>query len=170
MKRVLQTICVVGVAAIVTGCASMSTSLAPGVTPKPVPIIGIAGAGTTMATPSFMEFGYRTKDLGNDTYKALDRAREQGIGHVVIVDPVGVSGSGATLQFSMRVTETATETVVWSGTTTKMVWALERTKKEKEAMGELVRDFAKTFPPAGGLKEQLTKKSRVKSAREVEGF
>ena len=112
--------------------------------------LGIVGGGTSAAIPAFQKAGYTVVDLGSGD-DHLARARSKGIPFVASIDAVGTDGAwwDGFFDFSMRVTETKGDQIVWSaigeyGTGGVFI---SQTKSTDEAMSAMVADFARSFPP-----------------------
>ena len=145
---------VVFILILFTGC---SNSLSSTITPRYqntrtyITSIGVTGTGATLAFPAFIEKGYQVKDLGNNSNSAMKEAKRRKIPFLATVDPVGAEGSwwDGVFDFSMRVTDVLSDSVVWSATAeySQGGFTIDQVKTTKEAMKGLVEDFSKTFPP-----------------------
>jgi hypothetical protein len=138
----------------VNGCANrLNTMISPQFATKITPVsqIGISGGGASPGSAAFVQAGYSVKDLGNDSTSAIAVAKTQNIPFVAIIDQVGTDGSwwDGFFDFSMRVNETASGTIVWSATAEygQAGMFINQTKSTKEAMRDMVKDFSKHFPP-----------------------
>ena len=159
MRRVLLAVCILGVA-LLTGCANrLNCVTAPAYRGKTTPVarLGITGHGSTAAIPAFQEAGYRVVDLGSGD-RPLDAASEQGIPFVASVDAVGTDGAwwDGFFDFAMRVTEVAGRSIVWSATSDYGGGGItiNQNSSTREAMHDMVADFARAFPPAKDDGEQ----------------
>ena len=137
-----------------TGCNNrMKASIAPEFLGKQIAVesLGISGDGTAAAISAFQKAGYAVIDLSAaSTLAGADSKRS--VPYVAIVDKVGTDGAwwDGFFDFSMRVTETSTNKIVWSSTAEygQAGVFINQTKSTDEAMTAMVADFAKTFPPA----------------------
>lgn len=141
----------------VNGCANqLSTMTSPLYANKVTPVssIGVTGQGASAASPAFIEHGYNVQDLGADSGTALDSAKSKSIPFVAIVDPIGTSTAwwNGFFNFSMRVTEMPSGSIVWSGTAQYGTGGvtINQVGSTSRAMRDMVVDFSKHFPPSGG--------------------
>lgn len=113
--------------------------------------IGLAGQGVSIAFSAFIERGYAVKELGHeDDY--LSAAKRKKIPFIALVDKVGTDGSwwDGFFDYSMRVIETKTESIVWSASAEYGQGGvfINQVESSEEAMSEMVENFSQTFPPA----------------------
>jgi len=137
-----------------TGCGNrMKASVAPEFTGKQtlVDSLGISGDGTAAAIPAFQRAGYSVVDLSTASSVA-GADPKHAVPYIAFVDKVGTDGAwwDGFFDFSMRVTETSTNKIVWSATAEygQAGLFINQTKSTDEAMNAMVADFAKSFPPA----------------------
>lgn len=150
-----------------TACANqMESSVNPSFETAQIEVdrIAVTGAGATLASPAFSEAGYDVIDLGASRGAPLDRARELGILFIAIVDPTDSDGAwwDGFFSFAMRVSETLTRRVVWSATADYGQGGIfiNQAKSTKQAMKDMVKDFAKSFPPKSREPRQEETKER----------
>ena len=114
--------------------------------------LGMAGPGASVAVSSFQEVGYRVIDMGDGTSADLmSQARKRKIPFLAHVAPVGTDGAwwDGQFDFSMRISETKTEEVVWSAHAEYgNVAIIDQTKAAKRAMDDMAEDFKRCFPPS----------------------
>jgi S1-C subfamily serine protease len=137
-----------------TGCGNrLKADVSPEFAGKRVLVerLGITGEGTAAAIPAFQKAGYSVVDLGSTSAIPSDQ-KPLATPFVAIVDKVGTDGAwwDGFFDFSMRVTETASNKIVWSATAEygQAGLFINQTKSTDEAMTAMVTHFAKTFPPA----------------------
>lgn len=113
--------------------------------------IGITGEGTAAAIPAFQRAGYSVVDLGLAAQTTV-KIEPPSIRYVASVDRVGTDGSwwDGFFDYSMRVTDTTGNRIVWSATAEygQSGIFINQTKSTEQAMSAMVANFAKTFPPA----------------------
>jgi hypothetical protein len=143
----------------VCGCGnSMRATVAPEYVNRITPVdkIGIGGPGASNATPAFIELGYQAVDVGISPSEATAAAAARGLRYVAIVDATDTSQAtwSGFFSFSMRVSEVGSGVVVWTGGATygKGGVFISVQGSTTAAYLDMVRDFAKTFPPTGGVK------------------
>ena len=138
---------------LVTGCNSMRTTVAPELQGRVVSLekVGIGGAGASQAVPGFIDAGYLIVELGASGADVISRAREMNVSHVVIVDAPDTKRAwwDGMFTFAMRVSDTKTGSVVWSGSATYGHAGLyiDQQGSAKDAFHDLVLDLAKYLPP-----------------------
>jgi len=144
---------IMALAISLTGCANrLKADAAPDYKGKLTPIqqIGITGGGTNAAITAFQAAGYQVIDFGSVT-NAREQAKSEGIQFIASIDSVGTDGSwwDGFFDFSMRVTETQSQQIVWSATGEfgQAGLFIDQTKSTEEAMRAMVANFAKVFPP-----------------------
>lgn len=154
IKRVVQITFLAVFASLANGCAHrLTTATSPSYakTVTPVSSIGLTGDGASIASPAFIGQGYMVRDLGMDSVNALHRARLLSIPFVVIVDPIGSKTAwvNGCYNYSMKVEEIPSESIVWSGTARYGSGGIliDEAKATTRAMDDMVADFAKHFPP-----------------------
>jgi len=159
---------------LLSGCANrLSSTIAPSYqnSTTPVSSIGVTGQGANLALPAFVKRGYLVKDLGNDSNDALIKAANRNIPYVAIVDPVGTEGSwwDGFFDFSMRVTEVLTESIVWSGIAEYGQGGvfINQVNSTNEAMEDMVENFSKKFPPKSGKGEVVLGEKHPPSLRAI---
>jgi hypothetical protein len=135
------------------GCANrLKCDVAPDFVGKHTAVarLGITGGGTSAAIPAFQKAGYQVVDLGSGA-DPVERAASKQIPFVALVEKVGTDGAwwDGFFDFSMRVTETQSEKIVWSASAEYGQGGvfINQTKSTEEAMRAMVADFAKHFPP-----------------------
>jgi hypothetical protein len=152
----MKTIAVVmGLASLtLCGCANhINTMVAPSYQEKltPVSSLGITGGGTSMAVPAFVQRGYKVIDIPASSDSALEIARRKSIPYLATVESAGTEGSwwDGFFDYAMRITETDTETIVWSATAEYGSGGLDinQVKSSRKAMDDMVKEFSKSFPP-----------------------
>ena len=113
--------------------------------------IGLAGEGVSAAFSAFIEHGYDVKELGSQA-DYLSAAKQKKIPFIALVDKVGTDGSwwDGFFDYSMRVIETETESIVWSASAEYGQGGvfINQVESTENAMSEMVENFSKTFPPA----------------------
>lgn len=141
---------------LLTGCASnkYNSTVHPDYLGKKISVesMGICGPGATMAAHAFIAEGYRLTDYGADSSFAVEKAKTTNADFLAIVDPVGTDQAvwSGLFSFGMRVTNLKTGYVVWSANAVYGTGGatIQQAKSTQAAMQDMVRDFAKTFPPA----------------------
>jgi len=117
----------------------------------PVERIAISGKGASIAVSAFDKFGYRVVDLGSTGGDLIEKAIAQKVPFLATIDPVDSDGAwwDGYFVFSMRVTETIKRMIVWSAQADygQSGLFINQAKTTKEAMADMVADFAKHFPP-----------------------
>ena len=117
----------------------------------PVSTLGVSGAGASIAVPSFVKRGYKVLDISSLNGDPLEEAKKKSAAYLVIVDPVGTSHAAwdGYFDYSLRVTETATGTIVWSATAEygQSGLSINKVKSSIQAMDDIVEKFSKHFPP-----------------------
>ncbi len=138
---------------VMGGCANrLKCDVAPDFVGKHTAVarLGITGGGTSAAIPAFQKAGYQVVDLGSGD-DPVERAASKQIPFVASVEKVGTDGAwwDGFFDFSMRVTETQSQKVVWSASAEYGQGGvfINQTKSTEEAMRAMVADFAKHFPP-----------------------
>jgi len=150
----LKSLVVAVVLISVTGCANRlesHTSAEYSGKRTPVDRIAISGKGASIAVPAFDRFGYRVVDLGSTSGDLIEKAVAQKVPFIATIDPVDSDGAwwDGYFVFSMRVTETIKRMIVWSAQADygQSGIFINQAKTTKEAMADMVADFAKHFPP-----------------------
>lgn len=114
--------------------------------------MGICGPGVTPASHAFIAEGYKIIDYGADSSFAVEKAKAKDIDFLAIVDPVGTEQAtwNGFFSYGMRVTNLKTGYVVWSANAVYGSGGatIQQAKSTQAAMQDMVKDFAKTFPPA----------------------
>ena len=141
------------------GCGNtLRTTIAPEYQGRVTPIerIGVGGAGASNATQSFLEVGYQPVDVGISPSDAVTVAAARNLRFVAIADATDTSQAvwSGMFTFGMRVSEVSTGSVVWTGSATYGQGGvfISVQKSTQAAFSGLIRDFAKTFPPVGGIR------------------
>ena len=139
--------------AITSGCGTLKAHTAPEYCSKTTPVdkLGMCGAGASAAVPAFQNAGYLVVDLGQTTSNPTADARDIGIPFVAVVEPTGTDGAwwDGMFDFSMRISETANGTVVWSAIGEYSAGPIiDQTGSTSRAMKDMAEDFKKRFPPA----------------------
>lgn len=135
------------------GCNQLRATVSPSFQGKTVPVdkIGVGGAGASIAVQEFIGAGYNAAELGAVADDALNKARQLGFPYIAIVDAVDTSQSvwDGFYSFSMRVSDSKTGSIVWSGSATYGQGGIfiNLQASAKEAYHDLIADLAKTFPP-----------------------
>lgn len=158
-------ICVVCLVVVcLAGCANrLNSSFAPENSSKITPVtrIGVSGPGATMASSAFLEAGYDVTDMGSDSDTALGSAKAQGVPFVAVTDSTDSEGSwwDGFFSFGMRVTETSGGRIVWSANADYGSGGLtiNQSSSTQKAMRDMVKDFARQFPPANPPSKTTTR-------------
>jgi hypothetical protein len=138
------------------GCTTsrLKASVAPGYLDGGTQVskLGMAGPGASVAVSSFQAVGYRVIDMGDGTSADLmSQARERNVPFLAHVAPVGTDGAwwDGQFDFSMRISDTRTEEIVWSAHAEYGNMAIiDQTYAAKRAMDDMAEDFKKYFPPS----------------------
>lgn len=118
----------------------------------PVPRIGVAGPGASIAAQEFLRQGYQTIELGPSAVDVIAVAKAQRVPYVATVDAVDTSQAvwNGMFSYSMRVSDTNSGEIVWSssGSFGQGGMFINAQASNKNAMKRMITDFRKTFPPA----------------------
>ena len=141
------------VPATLVGCSTLKASVSPAYQGKMTEVarIGVAGEGATGAAPAFQAEGYMVIDIGSDTGAPMEAAKRLDVPFVAIIDAVGTDGAwwDSVFDYSMRVTETSSGQIVWSGRGEfGEGLVISQTSSTSRAMLAMVKDFKRNFPPA----------------------
>jgi hypothetical protein len=142
------------------GCANrLRTTVAPefASTVTQVDTVGVGGPGASHAAQAFIELGYKPVDLGSASADVIETAKTKGVRFVAIADATDTSEAvwNGFFTFGMRVSDSVTGSVVWSGSATYGGGGgINQQSATKRAYIALVRDFAKCFPPQAGLQSE----------------
>jgi hypothetical protein len=143
---------IISIMVVVTGCSNrLESHTSADFVGKQTPVdrIAVGGQGASIAVPAFDRHGYKVVDLGSGNL--IEKAIAQKVRFIATVDPVDSNGAwwDGYFVFSMRVTETIKRLIVWSAQADygQSGIFIDQATTTKEAMADMVDDFAKHFPP-----------------------